>query len=394
MMNLPTINLKKGSGKRFINGCPWVFSNEIEMSAEAKEIPDGSVVILTRDDKKIAVGTFNCHSLIAFRAFSRNGDDVINKNFIEKKVSKALAYREAFFDKPYYRLVFSEADNLPGFVVDRLGDIFSIQANTAGAEMLSDMMAEVLLKLFPDASIVFKNDTASRKLEGLELYIKNYNKDVSGEVELIENDAVFFADIVDGQKTGWFYDQRDNRALVAKLAKDKTVADFYSYAGGFSVLSALNGAISVTAVDRSERAVELAQKAALRNGVEDKCQFVQAEAFSKMEEMAELKQKFGVVVVDPPAFIKSKKDFNQGAKGYQKMARLASKLVEKGGFLVAASCSHHINSSEFLEQITQGIKQTGRTGKLIKITGAGADHPVHISLPEMSYLKALFFQLD
>lgn len=392
--NLPVISLKKGEGRRFNSGCPWVFSNEIVMDNQTKSLINGTMVVLEYNQKKLAVGTFNPHSLIAFRTFSRDAEDVIDEKFIENKLLKAIALRETFFSKPFYRMIYSEADDLSGFIIDRLGEVFCVQANTAGAEILSEKLVKVLLKLFPKAQIVFKNETASRKLEGLELYTKSYNGELKGEVELIENEAFFFADVVDGQKTGWFYDQRDNRNWVAKLAKDKTVADFYSYAGGFAILSAVRGAKEVTAIDRSERALELAKKAAEKNKVLAKCNFIQAEAFTKMEEMIADGKKFDVVVVDPPAFIKSKKDIKQGAKGYQKMARLASQLVQKDGFFIAASCSHHITTTDFIAEISQGVKLAGKSGKIIKVSGAGADHPVHIGLPEMSYLKAVFLQLD
>jgi 23S rRNA (cytosine1962-C5)-methyltransferase len=240
--------------------------------------------------------------------------------------------------------------------------------------------------------VLIKNDSPVRKLEGLELYEKVAKGELDAPIELVENGVRFLADLTTGQKTGWFYDQRDNRAAVAKLAKGRTVIDFYTYAGGFALQAAKAGASHVTAVDRSEGSLALATKSADLNGLP--LETVRADAFAEMERLANAGQRFGVVVSDPPAFVKSKKDLAAGAKGYRKMTRLAASLVEPGGFLLVASCSHHMSPENFAEEVRHGLSNAQRSGRILRSAGAGSDHPLHPNLPESAYLKALLLQLD
>jgi len=389
----PQLRLAKGRSKRLRTGHPWVFSNEIEMDAAAKALPPGGLATLVdAGGERLGVATFNPHSLIAGRMLSRNSDDTVDADFVATRLRAALALRDTLFPRPFYRLVHSEADGLPGLIIDRYGDVIAMQTNTAGMQSLLPRLLEALEVVLAPRAVVLINDSPVRRLEGLEPETRVAAGALDGPVELEENGARFVADLADGQKTGWFFDQRDNRAFVARLAKGRRVLDLYTYAGGFAIQAALAGATETIAVDRSELSLALADQAARLNEVAVRT--VRAEAFAEMARLDLAGERFGVVVTDPPAFVKSRKDLGAGAKGYRKMARLAAALVEPGGFLFCASCSHHMPAETFAEEIGHGLHLAGRSGRILRSAGAGPDHPVHPHLPESAYLKALVLQLD
>ncbi|OJX68021.1 class I SAM-dependent rRNA methyltransferase [Magnetospirillum sp. 64-120] len=389
----PVVRFAKGRARRFRSGHPWVFSNEIEMTAELKALPAGTLVtLMDAGDEKLGVASFNPHSLIAARVLSRRWNESIDAGFFARRLEAARTLRDLLFPTPHYRLIHSEADNLPGLIVDRYGDVLAMQINTAGMEALTPLLLEAAQTVFNPRAVVLKNDSPVRGLEGLALEHKVALGSLDGPVELVENGARFVADLTEGQKTGWFYDQRDNRAFMARLARGQRMLDVYTYAGGFAVQAALAGATEVVAVDRSEQSLALAAKAAELNNVP--LATIRAEAFAEMARLDAAGERFGVVVVDPPAFVKSRKDVATGAKGYRKMARLAAPLVEAGGFLLCASCSHHMPADSFAEEIAHGLGQAGRSGRILRIAGAGPDHPLHPHLPESAYLKAIALQLD
>ncbi len=392
---LPSVTLKTHGSKRLRRGHPWVYSNEVEMNAAAKAVPPGGLVAL-RDADGSYQGTafFNRHPLIAARLLTQKRGETIDRDFIAARLTRALAIRERLIGKPYYRLVHAEADGLPGLIIDRFGDALAIQVNTAGMDRLTDVLIDALEQVVAPATIVLRNDGAVRALEQLPESVQVVKGKIDGPLELEENGARFFADLQGGQKTGWFYDQRDNRRWAAALAKDARVLDCYSFAGGFAVTCALAGAKSVTAVDRSQAALDLGAMAAQANGVNDRCRFVKAEIFQDLQRRAAGGERYELVIVDPPAFVKSKKDLAQGLKGYRKMTRLAATLVAKGGYLVAASCSHHADVDSFAGQVRRGLQDAGRSGRILRTAGAAADHPVHPALPESAYLKAQFLALD
>jgi 23S rRNA (cytosine1962-C5)-methyltransferase len=394
-MSLPVVRLQPGRHKRAASGHPWVFSNEIAMDAAAKALPPGGLVRLeTASGDVLGVAMFNPHPLISARLLSRDAEQDIDANFLAARLRAALGLRERLYPGGCYRLIHAEADGLPGTVIDRYGDVVTIQVNTAGMERLTPALLGAVEQVLAPASIVLRNDSAARALEGLPPATRIVKGAIEGPVPLNENGHCFFADLAEGQKTGWFYDQRDNRAAVAQLAAGRRVLDVYSYAGGFAVLAACAGAGEVVAVDRSERALALAEQAAQANDVGQRCRFVKAEAFAELERLAGLGEPWDIVVADPPAFVKSKKDLNQGARGYRKLARLASTLVAPSGFLFIASCSHHVDVPLFAEQVRRGLADAGRSGRILRTVGAAADHPVHPQLPESAYLKGQLLQLD
>ncbi|OAN54180.1 class I SAM-dependent rRNA methyltransferase [Magnetospirillum moscoviense] len=389
----PVIRFAKGRSRRFRAGHPWIFSNEIEMTPEAKSLPPGSLVtIQDAGDEKLAVATFNPHSLIAARALSRDWTETVDAAFLARRLRAALGLRDTLFPSPHYRLIHSEADGLPGLVLDRYGDVLVAQVNSAGMEALTPLLLDALTEVLAPTAIVLKNDSPVRGLEGLALEHRVALGAIDGPVELIENGCRFLADLDGGQKTGWFYDQRDNRAFAAGLSKGRRMLDVYTYAGGFAVQAAMAGATEIVAIDRSEHSLELAARSAELNGA--RVTWVRAEAFAEMARLHSAGERFGMVVVDPPAFVKSKKDLQAASKGYRKMVRLAAPLVEPGGFLLAASCSHHMPLDLFTDEIAHGLSQAGRTGRILRRSGAGADHPLHPMVPESAYLKAVTLQLD
>ena len=326
------------------------------------------------------------------RLFDKDWRAVIARDWLAERLGRADRLRRALYGGDCHRLVHAEADGLPGLVIDRFADVFTLQINSAGMELLLPELLAALERLFQPRAVALRNDSPVRLLEGLELGHRVAAGSLAGPVEITENGARFLADLEEGQKTGWFYDQRDNRAFVAGLANGRRVLDLYTYAGGFAVQAARAGATEVVAVDRSEHSLGLAERAAALNGVA--VRVVKAEAFAEMARLAAAGERFGLVVCDPPAFVKSKKDLASGAKGYRKMTRLAAALVEPGGFLFAASCSHHMPAELFADEIRHGLSNAGRGGRILRQAGAAPDHPVHPFLPESAYLKAMVLQLD
>ncbi|MCQ2914168.1 MAG: class I SAM-dependent rRNA methyltransferase [Alphaproteobacteria bacterium] len=392
---IPEIKLKQGANRRIKSGSPWVYSNEIDMTQETKQIPSGTIVkLFDAQNTFMGVGSFNMHSLIAFRKFAGDIQTEINEDFIVKKLNKALFVRNALINSPFYRLIHSEADGLPGLIVDRFDDIIAVQINTAGMELLKTQIVNALDKVLNPKCIVLRAESNARALEGLEPLYEVVKGNLPDVVPVRENGIYFFADLKDGQKTGWFYDQRENRSFIGKLAPNKRCVDFYTYAGGFALHTAIGRAKEVIGIDRSETALNLAKLAAEKNNVTDKVSWIKDNSFDVLENFYQDKEKFGVVICDPPAFAKNKKDIQAGLRGYRKMAHLAARIVEHDGFLALGSCSHHVKPDEFFEECSRGIIEAGKTGKLIYQAGAGPDHPVHPQLPETAYLKMLVYQLD
>jgi 23S rRNA (cytosine1962-C5)-methyltransferase len=389
-MSRKSIILPKG--KRARGGSPWIFSNEIRMDEVAKSIAPGSVVnVRGEDGRAFGTGYFNPKSLIAVRLLADDCDVAIDAEFFAARLKRAVALRNAAYDKPFYRLFHAEGDGVPGLVIDRFGDTVTVQIGTAGMEKQITAITMALDAVLKPKTIVLRADAPSRSLEGLESYVKT----VKGEghrIAVEENGARYIADLAEGQKTGWYYDQRDNRAFIAGFAKGKTVLDAYSYTGGFGILAAKAGAKEVVCLDSSAPALAIAEESARANGV--KIQAVKADVFEELERLKTAGETFDIVLADPPPFVKSKKDLEPGAKAYRKLTRLAADVTAPGGLLMVASCSHNIPPERFAAECAQGLLRTGRRASLIRQAGAGIDHPVHPLLPESAYLKALVYALD
>jgi 23S rRNA (cytosine1962-C5)-methyltransferase len=394
MQDRPLIRLNPGADRRIRAGHPWAYSNEIAMSPAARAIPPGSVVRLEGDDgQRHGAWHFNPHSLIAARLLDADPAAPCDGAWFAARLARCLKLRERLFGAPFYRLVHAEADGLPGLVVDRYGDALAVQANTAGMDRALPMIVEALTGLVGPRVIVGRNDSAVRRLEGLEESVALLHG-ADGGAEVEEAGLRFPVDLLGGQKTGWFFDQRPNRAMVARLAAGASVLDAFCHLGGFGLAAAAAGAASVTLLDRSEHALDLAMQAATRAGFADRVTPLKAEALEQLERMLASGRRFDIVVADPPAFAKTRKDIPAALKGYAKLARLSAGLVAPGGLLFIASCSHHVGVADFAEAVAWGVHRARRPARILASVGAGPDHPVHPALPESAYLKGQLLALD
>lgn len=394
-MTYPTIRIQPGRDKRFRAGSPWLYSNELVMDDSAKSLEPGSLVRVMADSgKTMGVAQFNPRSLIAVRMLTRNKDATVDKAFLGLRLARAKATRDRLWDRPFYRLCHAEADGLPGLVIDRYGDLVSIQLNSAGMQAMQDVVVDAVNELLSPAVIFLRNDAPVRQLEGL----KQFNETIKGTlpdlIDVEENGLCFKASIGGGQKTGWFFDQRENRSAAARFAKGASVLDLYSYSGGFALTALAQGASSALAVDRSDGALELAQTSAKAQGVTDRFTAQKNDTYAAVGELMDAKQRFDLVIADPPPFVRAKKDLATGLRGYRKLARGAAGLVKEPGILVIACCSHNVSGEAFRDEVWAGIKAAGRGGRILDQRGAAPDHPVHPSLPETAYLKCLTFGLD
>ncbi len=389
-----TITLSARAAQRLSRGYPWVFRSDVTAQGALAGLTAGETVFFSDEKGKVlATGYAHPKTQLMGRVLAK-GKAELNEDFFVAKFQAALNWRETLFGgQSYYRLIHADSDGLPGLVIDRFGDTLVVQVNSAGMEALQPIWMKALEKTVHVKNIVLKNDGNTRNLEGLAenvAVIKGQLPD-HGRVPFIENDVQFYADVIEGQKTGWFYDQRPHRIWIAEKAKGKTLIDVFSHTGAFGVTAAAKGAAHVVCVDSSQAALDVARLNAELNKVADKCDFITGKAFDVLESLQG--KNFDVVCVDPPAFVKTKKDMAVGLAGYEKLARLSAPLVRHGGILFYASCSSHPTEAEMLEAILKGTSKTGREASLVYTGTAGPDHPMHPQLPETRYLKAFAFRI-
>jgi 23S rRNA (cytosine1962-C5)-methyltransferase len=385
----PVLMLNSRAAQRVGHGYPWIFGSDVNNAEQLGKV--AVVDFAAPNGRVIASGYAHPKIQLMGRVLSRDKAE-FDMDFFVEKFRAAQNWREQNFSNQCYRLVHAESDGLPGLVIDRFGDTLAVQVNTAGMELLRDVWLPALESVTGAKNIVFKNDGNTRALEGLEEKIETVKGKLpkDGLVELIENDVKFYADLKEGQKTGWFYDQRPHRAWVAARAKGKTIIDVFCHTGGFGIMALAQGASHATFVDTSAAAIALTKKNAALNNVEARSEFIEGKAFDVLEKMS---TQFDIVCVDPPAFVKVKKDMAVGLKGYEKLAKLAAPLVKPGGILFYASCSSHPTEKEILDAVITGTGKAGREAALVYSGMAGADHPMHPTLPETRYLKAFAFRL-
>lgn len=391
----PTLRLLPGHDRRLRAGHPWVFSNEIDWSPAMRRLVPGVVVRLeAAGGRPEGAFMFNPRSLIAARRLSRDPEAAIDRDFIAARLERAGALRALLFPAPFHRLCHAEGDGLPGLVIDRYGDVLVVSHNTAGMAALEAEILNALSGLYAPVAVVARDDSPARALEGLPERVALLAGGLPERVVVEEGGVTFPVDPLGGQKTGWFYDQRFNRDAVATLARGGRVLDVYCHTGAFGLRCAAEGAAHVTLADRSEPALALAAETARANGLAERIEIQRAEAFGLLERLTGEGARFDLVVCDPPAFAKSRKDHGPALKGYEKLARLAASVVAHGGFLFLASCSHHVSAEEFATCVARGLARAGREGRVLRSAGAGPDHPVHPHLPESAYLKSELLQLD
>lgn len=386
------IKIKAKEEHRINKGHCWIFSNELEKVDTT--INPGSVVRVL-DSKGQPVGTafFNPHSLIAARIISR-GEEPLGKDFIFERMDNAYSYRKQFGVRRFGRMVYGEADGLPGLVIDRYGDYLVIDVLTAGMEALKAEIKTAADKIFKPKGMLFKNDSAFRSLEGLSA-VPEIEGEVPQETQIEENGVKYFVALRGGQKTGFYFDQRDNREFMKPYFKDKIVMDLYSYTGSFGITAALNGAAAVWGTDSSAPAVEYANRNAELNGVADICQYRKDDAERLLSAMkkGELPEKPDIVLLDPPAFVKNRKALAQAVNLYVKLNRMALEGLESGGMLATSTCSHHISREIFVDILKQAAGKAGKRVTMVALRGQAKDHPVLLGMPETEYLHFALLQV-
>ncbi len=393
---LASLKLKKNEERRIKQGHLWIYSNEVDtQQTPLKSFSPGQQVIIEgANGKPLGMGYVNPNTLICARMLSRSAKLELNMKFLKKRIQEAQALRELYFDDPFYRLVFGDSDGLSGLVIDRFGEVFSAQITTAGMEAVKDDIVQVLINLYQPQAIVMKNNIDSRKLEGLELYEEVVYGELPESIVITENGTQFDIPVEQGQKTGWFYDHRMARHSLQKMVAGKRVLDVFSYLGGWGLAAATAGAESVACVDASEFALDGVDHNAELNGVADNVTTIQGNAFDVLNALKAEGQKFDVVIVDPPAFIKRKKDYRKGFEAYRRINELAMRVLEKNGILVSASCSHHLGRDDLLKAVQSAARHIDRNVQLIEQGHQGPDHPVHPAIPETEYIKSMFFKVS
>jgi len=392
-MSLPPLILRKNEDRRLRAGHLWVFSNEVDIArTPLKAFQPGDLVdIQSASGHPIGIGYVNPNSLIAARILSRDPQHPPDRSLLVHRLNIALSLRERLYPRPYYRLVFGESDGLPGLVVDRYGDILVAQITTAGMERLKADIVAALEKTIKPSAIVLRNDVGVRELEGLPLYVETALGTAPATVQVEEQGRKFEAPLEGGQKTGWFFDQHDNRARLLRYVQGQRVLDVCSYVGGWSVQAASHGARETVAVDSSAQALEWVKKNAAANGV--KVATLQGDAFDVLRDLKDKGEKFGVVVLDPPAFVKRRKDLAAGKDAYRRLNQLAMQVLERDGMLISCSCSHHMSAEDLLAAIQTAARHLGRDAQLLEQGMQAPDHPVHPAIPETSYLKAFYVRV-
>lgn len=391
-MPIKPLRLKKHEDRRLRHGHLWVYSNEIDtQQTPLKSFQPGEEVLIEgHDGTPIGIGYINPHSLIAARLCTRNPHESLTTDFFIKRLKNAYLLRQQLFSKPFYRLVFGESDELPGLVMDRFDDILVVQQNTIGMESRKVAILESIKEVLPEINaVLFKNDSSSRKQEGLPEIVETGFGTVPDIIQLEENGVHFKAPLYKGQKTGWFYDHRLNRSRMAPYVRDKTVLDVFSYLGGWGVTAATLGASKVTCVDASSLSTEFIPQNAALNQVQDKVNVIEEDAFTALKQLQQTQTTFDVIVLDPPAFVKKLKNKKEGLLAYQRINESALKLLKPNGILISASCSMHVSAEDMADFLKRASFRAQSPLQLLEEGHQAPDHPRHLHIPETNYLKML-----
>lgn len=385
------LRLKKNADRRLKAGHLWLYSNEIDIATTPlKDFEQGAqAVIEAANGKPMGIAYVNPHSLICARIVSRDVDVRLDRSLFVHRFKQALSLRERMFAKPFYRLVYGEGDLLPGLIVDRFYDVLVVQLNTVGMDRLREEIVAALEKVLAPRAIVFKNDSSGRRQEQLGDEVEVAYGELPDQVLLEENGVRFVVPVLDGQKTGWFFDHRANRAWLNGLVAGKRVLDVFSYVGGWGVQAAAHGASEVLCVDSSAQALERVAENAALNGLAEQVAVGEGEAFEALAALKAEGEQFDVIVLDPPAFIKRRKDIPNGERAYSRLNREAIRLLGRDGMLLSASCSMHLAPERLMECVRGAVRHQDRHGQVIYQGHQGPDHPVHPAIPETAYLKAM-----
>ncbi|NCA70962.1 MAG: class I SAM-dependent rRNA methyltransferase [Sphingobacteriia bacterium] len=391
-MKTETLVLRKDQERRLLAGHCWIYSNEVDTRlTPLKGLQPGQPVIIRGDHERwIGHGYVNPHSLICARLVSRDPAQPLTPALWLKRIHAALSLRERLYRHPFYRLIFGEGDGLPGLIVDRYGDLLAVQITTAGMERVQGELLAALEQVLRPTAILLRNDSSVRLLEGLEQGVEVILGDPADPLTLIENDLEFLVSPMSGQKTGWFFDQAENRARLARYGVGRRVLDVFSYIGAWGIRAAALGAEQVLCIDSSATALARVEANAAHNGVSDRVQVRQGDAFALLRELRDAGERFDTLILDPPALIKRRKDEAEGTQAYLRLNRLGMELLEPGGLLVTSSCSFHMGREAFTRTVQQAARRAGLTLQLLETGQQGPDHPVHPAIPETAYLKTLF----
>ncbi len=391
----PVVRLKpKAEVRALRHGFPWAFQNEVVADRRTRALKPGTIARL-EDAERRPLGTVavNMESRIACRMLDRDPEAEIDANWFSQRLARAQDLRQRLYKEPFYRLVHAESDGLPGVVIDRFADVAVLQPNAAWAEARLGELVQALQSVAGVGTVIKNAAGRTRRLEGLDDHSQVLCGQVEGPVPVQMNGATYMADVLGGQKTGLFYDQRPNHAFAARLARGARVLDVFSHVGGFSLAALAGGAQSALAVDASEPALDLAQAGAVASDFADRFATRKGDAFDVLTALAKEGEKFDLVICDPPAFAPNRKALEAGLRAYERVARLAAPLVAPGGYLGLCSCSHAADLTRFRNSSARGIGRAGRRSQLIHTGFAGPDHPQLPQLAETGYLKALFFRL-
>ncbi len=391
-MSLPPLQLKKNTDRRLKRGHLWIYSNEVEVVKTPLKAfqPGDQALVLASTGKALGVAVVNPTGLICARLVNRDPAHPLDKSLFVHRINQALALREGLFPGPYYRLIYGDTDLLPGLVVDRFGDYLIVQTASAGMERHKSDIIEALVQCLKPKGILLDNEHGARELEGLERYKEVVHGEMPETLELVENDTRFRIPVGEGQKTGWFYDHRDNRARLQGWCKNKRVLDVFSYMGGWGVEAATAGAREVVCVDSSATALDGVAANAELNGVADRVSAIQGKAIDVLKALIAEDETFDIVVLDPPAFIKRRKDQKAGEAAYRHINEMAIRLLGRDGLLVSGSCSMHLTRDTLTDIVRGAGRHLDRHVQIIAQGGQSADHPVHPAIPETDYLKAVF----
>lgn len=394
MNNTPLI-LKKNCDTRLRFGHCWVYSNEVDTQKTSLQqlTPGQPVDILTDQGKWLGSGYANPHSLICARLVSRDVRHPLSGSLLVHRINIALALRERLYSKPFYRLIYGESDGLPGLVADRFGDVVVVQINTAGMELFKDEVVAAIEKVIHPVCVILRNDAAIRESEGLDRYVETALGIMPEELTIEENGVSFRVAAIDSQKTGWFFDQAYNRHRMLKYVPGKRVLDVCSYVGAWGVQAATAGASDVFCVDSSSEALDRVESNANSNGVTEKVAALQGDAFDALRELRSDQQRFDVVVLDPPAFVKRRKDLVEGTLAYRRLNLAAMQLLSKDGVLITSSCSHHMTVQSLLQTVQKAARHVDRSLQVLEQGFQAPDHPIHPAIPETAYLKAFYLRV-
>jgi len=390
---LPELRLKHREERRISAGHLWIFSNEVDTTrTPLTALAAGALCRVLGDrDQFLGYAYVNPHALICARLLGRDPLYPPGKSLFVHRLQVALALRQRLYGAPFYRLVYGESDGLPGLVLDRYGEVIVGQIGTAGMEAMKAEILAAIDKVIAPSTVVWKNDSSARQLEGLPSYVETAFGPPAQCASLVENEVRFEVPIGSGQKTGWFYDQAANRRALLKYVPGRRVLDAFCYLGAWGLAAAKAGATEVICVDSSAAALEILQRSAGQNGLAVRT--IRDDAFDALAALREPGEKFDVVVIDPPAFIKRRKDLPKGQAAYRKLNQLAMQLLSRDGILVSCSCSHHLAQDDLIATVQQAARHLGRFAQIVEVGGHAPDHPIHPAIPETRYLKALFCRI-